>query len=156
MEPKHSYRAFREEVPDESETMAIGKAEVAREGKDLTLVAWGAMRRPAQKAVDKLAEARNASIELIDLLSMAPLDAETLCASVRKTGRCVVVQEAPRNLSISSEIVARINDEALVYLEAPVARVTGFDVVTPNFGREQLYLPNERRIGDAIQATLDF
>ena len=156
MEPKHSYRAFREEVPEEPETMAIGKAVVARAGEDLTLVAWGAMMRPALKAAAAMAEAGGASVEVIDLLSMAPMDSGTICDSVRRTGRCVVVQEAPRSLGMSSEIVARINDEALMYLQAPVARVTGFDVVTPNFGREQLYLPNEKRIGNALLATLDF
>ncbi len=156
MEPKHSYRAFREEVPEAPEVMEIGKAEVVREGTDITLVAWGAMMRQALKAADRIGKEKGASIEVIDLLTMAPLDAQTICDSVRKTGRCVVAQEAPRSLGMSSEIVARINDEVLVYLEAPVARVTGFDVVTPNFGREQIYMPNEQRIGDALIKTLDF
>jgi len=156
MEPKHSYRAWREEVPEAPESMPIGKAELVREGSDITLVAWGAMRRPAEQAAAQLFERRGATVELIDPLTMAPLDGDAITASVTKTGRCVVVQEAPRSLGMSSEIVTRINDKALLYLEAPVARVTGFDVVTPGFSREQAYLPTAGRIADALAQTLDF
>jgi len=155
MEPKRSYRAFREEVPEEPEVMEIGKAQVVREGKDLTLVAWGAMMRPALEAVDKLTE-QGVDVELIDVLSISPLDGDTITASVRKTGRCVVVQEAPRTLGLSSEIITRINDHALMYLEAPVGRVTGYDVVTPNFGRENYYLPSADQILKTAQSTLSF
>ena len=98
MEPKHSYRAFREEVPDEEETMPIGKAQVVQEGNDLTLVAWGAMMRPALKAAAEVEQKRGASIEIIDLLTIAPLDSDTIAESVQKTGRCVIVQEAPAQL----------------------------------------------------------
>ncbi len=156
MEPKRSYRAFREEVPAEPETMEIGKARVVREGTDLTLVAWGAMMRPALHAAEEVEKRRGARLEVIDLLTISPMDSETVTASVMKTGRCVVVQEAPRNLGVSSEIVARINDEVLLYLEAPVKRVTGYDVVTPYFGRETMYLPSEGRIRRGIEETLDF
>ncbi len=156
MEPKRSYRAFREEVPGEPETMEIGKAQVVREGKDLTLVAWGAMLRPALRAAGEVEKKRGAKVEVIDLLTISPMDTETLAASVRKTGRCVLVQEAPRNLGVSSEITARLNDEVFLYLEAPVKRVTGYDVVTPYFGRELMYLPTEGRIRRGIEETLDF
>jgi pyruvate dehydrogenase E1 component beta subunit len=156
MEPKRSYRAFREEVPEEEEVLPLGKAQVVAEGGDVTVVSFGAMMRPTLKAVEEVRARRGASIELIDLLSIAPLDGGTVAASVRKTGRCVVVQEAPRRLSVSSEVVARLNDEALLYLEAPVKRVTGYDVVTPYFGRENLYLPDAPRISRAIEETLDF
>jgi len=156
MEPKLSYRAFREEVPEEAEIGAIGRAELVRQGEDLTLISWGAMMRPALEAAEEIAKQRGASIEIIDLLTLSPMDEQTVIDSVSKTGRCVVVQEAPRNLGISSEIVARINDNALLYLEAPVGRVTGWDVVTPGFGREKLYLPNKSRIADALGSTLDF
>ena len=156
MEPKHSYRAFREEVPDESETLPIGRCQVVQQGTDLTLVSWGAMMRPSLKAAAEVAERRGASIEVIDVLSIAPLDAQTICESVRRTGRCVVVQEAPRSFGPSSEIVAQINDRAFLYLEAPVARVTGYDVVTPYFGREKHYLPGAGRVARAIEQTLDF
>ena len=156
MEPKHSYRAWREEVPEAPEMLPIGKAEIVREGKDITLVAWGAMRRPAEQAAEQLAEQRGASVELIDPLTISPLDGDAITDSVKKTGRCVIVQEAPRSFGVSSEIVARINDKALMYLEAPVARVTGFDVITPGFSREKAYLPTAGRIADALAATLDF
>lgn len=156
MEPKHSYRAWREEVPDAPETLPIGKAEIVQAGTDITLIAWGAMRRPAEAAAALLGEQRGVTVELIDLLTIAPLDVETIAASVKKTGRCVVVQEAPRSFGVSSELVTVINDRALMHLEAPVARVTGFDVVTPGFSREKAYLPTAGRIADALVATLDF
>jgi len=156
MEPKHSYRAFREEVPDEPETMPIGQAQVVQPGTDLTLISWGAMMRPTLKAAAEVAERRGVSLEIIDLLTIAPMDAGTITASVRKTGRCVVVQEAPRSFGPSSEITALINDKAFLYLEAPVARVTGYDVITPYFGREKHYLPSTGRVARAIEQTLDF
>ncbi len=156
MEPKHSYRAFREEVPDEPEVMPIGKAQVVQEGTDVTLVSWGAMMRPTLKAAAEISEKRGASIEVIDVLSIAPLDAQTITDSVRKTGRCVIVQEAPRSFGASSEITALINDKAFLFLEAPVARVTGYDVVTPYFGREKHYIPGAGRVARALEATLDF
>jgi len=156
MEPKHSYRAFREEVPDEPETMPIGKAQVVQPGTDLTLVSWGAMMRPTLKAAAEVAEKRGASLEIIDMLTIAPLDAHTVTESVRRTGRCVVVQEAARSFGPSSEITAQINDRVFLHLEAPVARVTGYDVVTPYFGREKHYIPGAGRITRAIEQTLDF
>jgi pyruvate dehydrogenase E1 component beta subunit len=155
MEPKHSYRSFREEVPDEPEVMPIGKAQVVREGDDVTVVTWGAMMRPTLKAIDEVA-ATGASIELIDLLTISPLDSDTICESVKKTGRCVVVQEAPRSFGVASEIIARINDDALMYLEAPVKRLTGYDVVTPYFGREKSYIPPALRIQNGLRETLEF
>ncbi len=156
MEPKRSYRAFREEVPEEPEVMEIGRAQVAQEGADLTLIAWGAMMRPALKAAEDAAAARRVSIEIIDLLTISPLDAETIVASVKKTGRCVVVQEAPRSFGVAAEVIAVINDQALMHLEAPALRVTGYDVITPYFGRELDYLPGPERIRRAIEETLDF
>jgi pyruvate dehydrogenase E1 component beta subunit len=156
MEPKHSYRAFREEVPDEEEVMPIGKAQVVQEGNDLTLVSWGAMMRPALKAAAEIEKKRGAGIEIIDMLTISPLDGDTVCESVRKTGRCVIVQEAPRSYGVSSEIIARINDKSLMYLEAPVKRLTGYDVVTPYFGREKNYIPSAGRVVRGIEETLDF
>jgi pyruvate dehydrogenase E1 component beta subunit len=156
MEPKHSYRAFREEVPEQEEVMEIGKAQVVEEGDDITVISFGAMMRPTLEAVRHVKEDHGASIEVIDLLTIAPLDTHAIVNSVKKTGRCVVVQEAPRSLSVSSEVTARINDDALLYLEAPVRRVTHYDVVTPNFGREKMYIPTPSRIQKAIVETLDF
>jgi pyruvate dehydrogenase E1 component beta subunit len=156
MEPKHSYRAFKEEVPDEPETAEIGKAEILQEGTDLTLVAWGAMMRSTLTAAEEIKEKRGAGIEIIDLLTISPMDGDTITESVKKTGRCVIVQEAPRHLGAASEIIARINVRSFLYLEAPVKRVTNYDVVTPYFGREMDYIPSKDRIKRAIEETLDY
>jgi pyruvate dehydrogenase E1 component beta subunit len=156
LEPKRVYRAFREEVPDDEETMEIGKAQVIREGAALTVVTWGAMVHVTLPAVDAVQQRRGVKIEVVDLLTVAPLDSETIVSSVRKTGRCVVVQEGPRSFGVSSEVTARINDDAVLYLEAPVKRITGYDVVTPYFGRELLYIPDQKRIERGIEETLDF
>jgi pyruvate dehydrogenase E1 component beta subunit len=156
MEPKRSYRAFRDEVPEEEEVLEIGKAQVVQQGSDLTVVAWGAMMRPTLKAVDEIQERRGVSIELIDLLTISPMDGNTIVSSVEKTGRCLVVQEAPKSFGVASEIIARINDKALLSLEAPVKRVTHYDVVTPYFGRELMFIPDVERISRGIEETLDF
>jgi 2-oxoisovalerate dehydrogenase E1 component len=156
MEPKRSYRAFREDVPEAEEVMELGRAQVVQEGTDLTVVAWGAMMRPTLQAVQQLEAQHGARIEIIDLLTIAPLDGQTIVESVRKTGRCVIVQEAPRNLGVASEIIARINDRALLYLEAPVKRVTGYDMVMPYFGREASYIPDVTQVEQAMIETLDF
>ena len=156
MEPKRSYRAFREEVTEDEDVMEIGKARVVQEGTDLTVISWGAMMRPTLHAVEDVQQQRGVGIELIDLLTISPMDGDTIAGSVEKTGRCVVVQEAPRSFSPSSEIIATINDRALMYLEAPVRRVTGYDVVTPYFGREHAYIPTNGRIRRAIEETIDF
>jgi pyruvate dehydrogenase E1 component beta subunit len=156
MEPKRSYRAFREEVPEEEEVLEIGRCQIVQEGHDLTLVSYGAMMRAALAGAELVQQERGASLEIIDLLTISPLDSETIVESVKKTGRCVIVQEAPRSLSVSSEIIARLNDKALLYLEAPVNRLTGYDVVTPYFGRENSYIPTADRVRRAILDTLDF
>lgn len=156
MEPKRSYRAFKEEVPDEPEVMELGKAQVVREGRDLTVISFGAMMRFALQAADAVAARRGASLEVLDLLTISPLDVHAIAESVSKTGRCVVVQEAPRSFSVSSEVIAQINDRALFFLEAPVRRVTHNDLVTPNFARENLYLPTAEDIELAIEETLDY
>jgi pyruvate dehydrogenase E1 component beta subunit len=153
-EPKAVYRAFREEVPDDSETMEIGKAEIVREGSDLTLITYGAMMRPCKEAVNDLADDHNIDVELIDLLTISPMDTETLTASVKKTGRCVIVNEGQRTCGIASEIMARINETAFEYLEAPIKRITGFDVPFPYFQVEEHFLPESEEIVLAIQETL--
>ena len=118
-EPKACYRAFKEEVPDEPETMEIGKAQVVRPGSDVTIISYGASMRPVLEAADELEDEHNLDAELIDLLSLVPLDTDTIMQSVRKTGRCVVVHEAPRNCGPAAEIIARIVEDSLLYLEAP-------------------------------------
>jgi pyruvate dehydrogenase E1 component beta subunit len=156
MEPKRSYRAFKEEVPDAEEVLPIGQAQLVQPGEKCTVVSWGAMLRPTLEAVQAVAKQRKVQVELIDLLTVTPMDSATIVESVKKTGRCVVVQEAPRTFGPASEIIARINDAALLYLEAPIQRLTMPDVVTPYFGRENLYLPSPARIQAAIEQTLDF
>ena len=156
LEPKRSYRAFKEEVPDAEEVLPLGRAQIAQPGEDITLVAWGAMLRPALRAAEGVAGRRNVTVEVLDLLSLAPLDGEAIAASVRKTGRCVVVHEAPRRHGPAAEVIAQINERAFLHLEAPVRRVTGFDMVMPYFGREAAYLPDEATIAQALEQTLDF
>lgn len=155
-EPKRSYRAFREEVPEEPEVLPIGAAQVVHEGADLTVITWGAMMRPTLQAVEDLKQSRRAGVELVDLLTIAPLDVETVAASVAKTGRCAIVQESPRTFGPAAELIAIINDRALLQLQAPVKRVTGYDVVTPYFGREANFIPSPGRIRRALEETLDF
>ncbi len=153
LEPKRSYRAFKEEVPDEEEVGVLGQAEVVREGSDVTVVSWGAMMRPVLEAAEGVSG--RASVEVVDLLTLHPMDVATVAASVRKTGRLVVVQEGPRAFGPASEVVAAVMDEAFWFLEAPVRRVTGYDVVTPYFARENLFLPDAARVREAILDTLE-
>ena len=155
-EPKALYRAFKEEVPDEPETMPIGKAEVVRTGTDITLISYGAMMRPTLEAADGLVETEGASVEVIDLLTVSPLDTETITNSVSKTGRAVVIHEGARTCGIGAEVVARIVENALMYLEAPIRRVTGYDVHFPYFARERAFLPNADRISHAAREVLAF
>lgn len=153
-EPKSIYRAFREEVPEDEEVMQIGKSVVAREGKDLTLVSYGAMMRPTLAAADRLAEEDGVEAEVVDLLTLSPLDDALFTASVRKTGRAVIVHEAHRSFGPGAEIASRIMEQSFWHLEAPIRRVTGFDVVVPLFAREQAYLPDTERVLRAARETL--
>jgi pyruvate dehydrogenase E1 component beta subunit len=155
-EPKASYRAFREEVPDEPETMQIGKTRVARQGDDLTIVAFGAMIPRALEAAERLSEEDGVETEVLDLLTLSPLDDEPITDSVKRTGRCVVVHEAPMTYGPAGEIAATLMDSAFLYLEAPVARVTGPDTHVPFFAREQIFLPDSDRIVKSCRATLDY
>jgi pyruvate dehydrogenase E1 component beta subunit len=145
-EPKALYRAFREEVPEEEEVLPIGKSSIARDGTDITLIAYGAMVRPTLAAAELLQEEDGVAAEVIDLLTLSPLDDSLFTASVRKTGRALVVHEAPRTYGPAAEVIARLVEKSFYYLEAPVARVTGFDVVIPLFAREKAYLPGTERI----------
>jgi len=145
-ESKALYRAFREEVPDEEETMPIGKSAIVREGRDLTMISYGTMMRPTLEAASVLAEKDGVEAEVIDLLTVAPLDDELFVQSVLKTGRAVVIHEAPRSFGPGAEIITRLMEKAFYYLEAPIERVTGYDVITPLFSRENAYIPNAQRI----------
>jgi len=153
-EAKALYRAFREEVPEEEETMLIGQPRRVQEGDDLTMVSYGAMMRPTLEASLELKEKDGVQVDIIDLLTISPLDDTLLVESVRKTGRVVVVHEAPRSFGPAGEVISRLVEKAFFYLEAPIARVTGFDVVIPLFSREKVYLPSAQRILRAARKTL--
>lgn len=152
-EAKALYRSLREDVPEEEETLPIGRANVARPGDAVTIIAYGAMVRPALEAADLLAEKEKMAAEVIDLLTISPLDEELLIASVKKTGRAVVVHEAPQSFGAGAEIVARLMEGAFYFLEAPIERVTGFDTIVPFFSREKSYLPGAERIAAAARRT---
>jgi len=155
-EPKALYRSHREEVPDEEETATIGRPNLVRMGDDLTVVAWGAMLTRALTVADRLRDEDGVSCDVFDLLTVSPLDDRAINDSVRKTGRILVVHEAPQSFGPAGEIIARLNEGSFLYLEAPVARVTGYDVPVPLFAREQAYLPDEERILGAARDTLAF
>ncbi len=149
-EPKSVYRAIKEEVPVNGDPIAIGKAEIAQAGTDLTVVTWGAM---VKRTMDAIA-GHKASIEVVDLLTLKPMDHEAVIASVKKTGRLVVVHEAPRTGGMAGEIFARVCEDAFYELRAPMTRVTGYDVPYPLFARENAYLPDKHRILAGIDAAL--
>ncbi len=154
-EAKALYRAFREEVPEEEEILPLGVPQIVRAGDDLTMIAYGAMLRPTLEAADVLQEKQGVKAEVIDLLTISPFDDDILVQSVQKTGRAVIVHEAPRSFGAGAEIVSRLMEKAFFYLEAPIERVTGFDIIIPYFAREKEYLPSVRRIVDAAGRTLE-
>jgi pyruvate dehydrogenase E1 component beta subunit len=154
-EPKKVYRAIKMEVPEEPYETPIGKADVARQGNDVTLISWGAMMKDTLEAATKLAE-NGITAEVIDVRTIQPLDEETIIASVQKTGRAVIVHEAPRSGGWGAEIIARIQEHCLLNLKAPVKRVTGFDVPFPYFKLEFDYLPNAERIIAAVEEAMRY
>jgi len=153
-EGKAIYRAFREEVPEEEETLEIGTSRVVREGKDLTMISYGAMMRPTLEAAEELREKDGVEAEVIDLLTISPLDHQRFVKSVTKTGRAMVIHEAPRSFGPGAEIVSRLMEKAFYYLEAPISRVTGFDLTIPLFSREKEYLPGVHRIVTSARKML--
>jgi pyruvate dehydrogenase E1 component beta subunit len=155
-EHKALYHASKEEVPEESETMPIGKAQVAREGQRLTLIAYGAMLRVALEVAETLQAEDGVAPEVIDLLTISPLDRETLAASVAKTGRAVVVHEAPKSFGPGAEIAASIMEGAFLSLEAPIRRIAAYDVPFPGFAREKVSVPDVARVLAAARETLAF
>lgn len=153
-EPKRVYRAYREEVPEDEYTVPIGKAKVVNEGDDITVITWGASVFQCLEAMDALPE--DVSLELIDLRTIDPIDTETIAASVEKTGRCVIVHEAPVTCGLGAEISARIQERCFLNLEAPVQRVGGFDTIMPYYKLELDYLPDAQRIGKGIMECLAY
>jgi pyruvate dehydrogenase E1 component beta subunit len=151
-EPKRIYRAFREEVPEDEYVLPIGKARTVCEGTELTVVSWGASVVQCMQAIEKSGK----SIELIDLRTIYPFDIDAVEASVSKTGRCVVVHEAPLTCGFGAEISARIMERCFLHLEAPVQRVAGFDTIMPYYKLELDYMPDAARIGRAIDDVMAY
>lgn len=152
MEPKRIYRAIKEDVPDESYTIPLGEAKVVREGEDVTLITYGAMLRTCKQVMEKSQH----NIEVIDVRTLSPLDTKTIIESVKKTGRAVIVHEAPRSCGFGAELAAVINDKDLLHLKAPVTRVTGFDTVMPLPKLEEFYIPSAERIEAGIEKVMEF
>ena len=155
-EAKALYHAGREEVPDEPEALPIGQAQIVREGRAVTLIAYGAMLRVALEAADVLAREDGVAPEVIDLLTISPLDRETLVGSVKKTGRAVIVHEAPRSFGVGAEIAASIVEGAFLSLEAPIRRVAAHDVPFVGFARERANVPDTAGVVAALRETLAF
>ena len=155
LEPKLIYRAFREDVPDEPYTVPLGEAAVRREGTDVSVFTWGAMTRPTMAAAANLAE-EGIDCEVVDLRTLSPMDEAAIVESFKKTGRACVVHEAPKTGGLAGEIIATIQEEVLLYQEAPINRVTGFDTPYPLYALEDYYLPEAARIEDGIRETVEF
>jgi 2-oxoisovalerate dehydrogenase E1 component beta subunit len=153
-EPKRIYRAAKGEVPEGDYMVPLGKAAIVREGKHVTIVTWGAMLYEAIAAADEAGK-KGIECEIIDLRTLWPLDIDTVTESVKKTGRVIVVHEAPKTCGLGAEIVALVNEKCFLYLEAPPMRVTGFDTPFP-YTLEMEYLPLAHRILPAIQKTVEF
>ncbi len=154
LEPKLIYRAFREAVPSDTYEVPLGEAAVRREGSDISVYTWGAMTRPTIEAADTLEG--TIDVEVIDLRTLSPLDEETIVESFKKTGRAAVVHEAPKTGGLGAEIAATLQEEALLYQEAPIERITGFDTPFPLYALEDYYLPEPARIEDGIRDAMEF
>ena len=152
LEPKKIYRGEREAVSTEEYTLPLDEARVVREGEDVTLLTWGAMLRHAKTAADRV----DADVEVVDLVSLSPLDVEAVLDSVKKTGRCVILHEARRTLGLGAELSALVNEYALDRLHAPIKRATGYDVHFPGHQTEDAYLPDAERAEHAIEAVMSY
>ncbi len=155
LEPKRIYRAIREEVQEGEFTIPLGKARLVQTGRDVTVIAWGAMVREVLTASEEL-QKEKIDLEIIDLRTISPMDVDSIIASVKKTGRAVIVHEAPKTCGLGAEIIALINEKAFLSLQAPIERVTGFDVPVPLLKSEHYYLPNPKRIASAIKKVMSF
>jgi 2-oxoisovalerate dehydrogenase E1 component beta subunit len=155
LEPKRIYRALKEEVPLEEYSIPFGKAHVARIGKDITLVGWGAQHHQNMEAAENLAKENKVEVEVLNLRTLNPLDLPAILESVRKTGRCVIAHEAPKTQGFGAEIAALIMEHCFLSLEAPVMRCCGFDTPFPN-ALEKYYLPDASRVQKTILESLDY
>lgn len=155
VEPLRGYRTVRGEVPEGRYTVPLGQAAVLREGRNVTIISWSQSVHVSMAAAETLAD-EGIEAEVIDLRTLSPFDADTIVSSVQKTGRAVVVHEAPKTAGLGAEIVATINERALLSLEAPVARVTAFDTHLPTALLEDHYIPTPARVATAVRATVHF
>lgn len=155
LEPTRIYRLVKQNVPDTGEALPLDVCFVLREGKDVTLVSWGAMMHETLKAALQLSE-MGIEAEVIDVATIKPLDIETILASVEKTGRCVIVHEAVKTCGVGAEIAAQLAEQGLTFLLAPVQRVAAFDTIVPLYRLEGYYLPSEERIIKAVQKTMEY
>lgn len=155
LEPSRMYRLVKQEVPDDGKALPLDKCFILRAGTDITLVSWGAMLHETLQVAKQLEE-QGVSAEVIDVATIKPLDMDTILASVQKTGRCVIVHEAPMMCGVGAEIAAQLAEKALLSLQAPVQRVTGYDTIVPYFRIEKNYFPSTQRILDAVKTTLEF
>jgi pyruvate/2-oxoglutarate/acetoin dehydrogenase E1 component len=153
LEPKLHYRTMRGEVPEGEHVVPLGQARVVRKGNDVTLVAYGAMVPVCEQAAERLDDV---SVEILDIRTLKPLDEEALLASAAKTGRVVIVQEAPRTAGYGAELAAILAEKAILDLRAPILRVTGYDVPYPYWQIEDAYMPSAARVADAARRLLEF
>jgi pyruvate dehydrogenase E1 component beta subunit len=153
LEPNRIYRLVKQEVADDGQALPLDTCYILREGEDVTVVTWGSMTHETLKAANQLAE-EGVSCEVIDLATISPIDSETILDSVERTGRLVIVHEAPRNCGVGAEVAALVAERGLYFLQAPIQRVTGFDTVMPLFRREMDYIPSVARVIDGIRAVL--
>jgi pyruvate dehydrogenase E1 component beta subunit len=156
LEPKKLYRSGKQEVPEDDFTVPIGEAKVVREGEDLTMIVWGAMVPVAEEASEMVEKSDRVFPEVLDLRTLSPLDYEAIITSVRKTGRALIIHEAPKTCGLGAEIAAIINERALLSLEAPILRVTGYDITVPLSKSEDYYYPNPDRVYDSIKKIMEW
>jgi pyruvate dehydrogenase E1 component beta subunit len=156
MEPARVYRAIKTDVPEEPYTLPLGKARVVREGTDVTLIAWGAHVRTIREAAQRLAAEGSADVEVVDVRTLSPFDFETVTTSVAKTGRAIIVHEAPRTCGFGAEISAQLMERAVLHLKAPVERITGFDTVPPLAKLEDYYQPDVETVVERVKNLKDF
>src|SRR3990167_5396229 len=154
-EPKRIYRLVKQEVPDNGEALPLDQCFIVKEGNDVTLISWGAMLKETIEAAEQL-ENDGISAEIIDLATISPIDMETILTSVEKTGRCVIIHEAPRTCGVGAEIAAQLAEYAFDTLVAPIQRVSGYDTVMPYAQLEKYYMPSVARIVKAVQITLEY
>lgn len=155
LEPSRIYRLVKQNVPDNGEALPLGQCFVLREGSDVTLISWGAMLQETQQAAREL-EQQGVSCEVIDVATIKPLDMQTILESVNKTGRCVIIHEAPLSGGVGAEIAAQIAEHGLLSLQAPIQRVAAYDVIVPYARLEKNYLPSTARIIAAVQNVMEF